>query len=110
MRKKSVDHVSVFREQAVGLATSAKDFKGKDWRNAFYEVWRWNMTWNFAYSIKLIESRSDGVVLILTIKRAFFDQVFSMLEDLDYSNIHYDFIDVGFVDCCETEAEELYIE
>ena len=57
------------------------------WKNAFYELWRWQMGWGFAHKIELTESRALGVLVVLLVKNQYKDSVISMMENLGYNNI-----------------------
>lgn len=98
---------------AVRLEADGNDFDGDvaKWKNAFYQMWRYQMTWDFAYSIKVAERRKTGVYVSLLIKKAYLRQVKEMLGDLGYKNISEWEEHVGIVqlyDIDTPEAEDMF--
>lgn len=64
--------MEIFKEKAYRFTASFKEFDGDvaKWRDAFYEVWRHQLTYNFAYEIELRENRS-GVFLSMLVRESF---------------------------------------
>ena len=77
------------REKATRIIANLNDFDGDvaAWKNAFYELWRWQMGWNFAYKMELFDGRRNGVALVMLIKSNYKDSVLSTMEDYGYRNI-----------------------
>lgn len=76
--------MKVFKEKAYRFIAKYADFDGnlETWRNAFYEVWRHQLTYSFAYEIELRENRS-GVFLSMLVRESFKEQA-EGLSDLGY--------------------------
>lgn len=91
---------TVYKEKATKIRLDYNDFDGtlEEWKKALYEVWRWQMTWDFAYTIKVREYRIGGVALILLIHPSFKKNVVEMLEDYGYRNPRIEDVDIGVVD------------
>ena len=104
------------KEPAVRICAWYEDFDGniEDWRDAFYNVWRWQLTYDFAYRIDLRESRRKGVFVDLLIRPAYKQQVIETMDDLGYKNINTESVHVGIVYGYETpeveDIEELVID
>ena len=77
------------KEKAIRVSTLFKDFNGdvQAWKDSFYELWRYQMTWDFAYDINLIDTRSGGVRLTIVTKSVYKDQLVETMTDLGYGNI-----------------------
>lgn len=77
-------------DSAVRVTADYEDFDGslEKWKDAFYQIWRYQLTWDFAHNINLYERRKTGVYICLIIKKAYQKQVKEMLESLGYRNIH----------------------
>ena len=84
---------------AIRIDAEFEDFDGDlaKWKESFYQVWRYQMTWSFAYSIKLIDRRATGVCLYMLIKKAYLKQTREMLEYLGYKKFTEQNENVGFV-------------
>lgn len=76
------------KRKAVRISAYYKDFDGNldKWKNAFYQLWRWQMTWDFAYEIQLIDTR-DGVKVYIMSKPNFQKNVLETMQDLGYRDI-----------------------
>lgn len=79
------------RRKAIRMVAYMNDYQGGDlnkWRNSFYEIWRHQMTWNFAYRIELQESRKNGVYVCLDVRLGYKQSALEMLEDLGYRKVN----------------------
>ena len=97
------------------VIASFKDFDGdvQKWKNAFYELWRLQMTWSFAYSIEVNESAKGGVFVCLVIRHSYEKQLGEFMDDLGYRNIQTVDTNVGIMSAYWDElreVEELYYE
>ena len=72
--------------KAIDVVAYLRDFHGnvETWKKSFYEVWRYQMTWGFAYKIEVNESRERGVFLHMIVSTSYAEQVRRMLENLGY--------------------------
>lgn len=90
----------IWEETSVLMVAHLEDFDGnlQKWKDSFYEIWRYQMTWSFAYRIEALESRSRGVFISLRVRPAFRDSVEGMLEMLGYRNVSVNEEKVGIVE------------
>ncbi len=93
---------------AVRIESDLQNFDGdvKKWRESFYMLWRYQMTWDFAYSIRVAERRESGVYVSLLIKEAFLSQVKELLNNLGYGATTEWKEHVGIVQTYELETSE----
>lgn len=85
------------KEKAVRVVSHYSDFdeevwtrgfdKSTAWKLAFYEMWRLQMTWGFAYEIEVMDSRKNGAFIDILAKEAFADNVKGSMEDLGFGGI-----------------------
>ena len=77
-------------ENAKVLVTFFKDFSGDvtEWKIAFYELFRYQMTFYYAHEIEASESRANGVFVRLVIKPAFEKNALDLMHDLGFKNIN----------------------
>ena len=85
----------VYDEKATAVRVIAhlEDFDGdvNDWKINFYELWRYQMTWGFAFEISVGESRQNGVFVDLLVKKPYKKNILETMQELGYRNItHYD--------------------
>ena len=88
---------TVYNEDAVRFIAHLKDFtptdeanKVKEWKMKCYTIFQYQMTWSFAYSIDICESRTNGVYVYILSKKAFKDNVKDMPDDLGFKHECYD--------------------
>lgn len=103
---------TVWPEAAIRLQASFEDFKGTllEWKEAWYFLWRLEMTFGFAHELKLREGRERGVYVDMLIKPAYKDNVQAHMKDLGYENIQSRNERVGKVDMCEVPLDMDVIE
>lgn len=79
--KKGDTHMEIFKEQAYRFIAKYSDFEGdvSKWKEAFYEVWRHQLTYSFAYEIELRENK-DGVFLSMLVRESFKEQAEGLSE------------------------------
>lgn len=84
--KKGTDYTL---EEAYRVESYLSDFDGDvpAWENAFYELWRYHMTYSFAVDIAVYESRKKGVFVSLLVRPAYKTGVLDAMEDLGYRNV-----------------------
>ena len=73
--------MKIYTEKAYRFTATYESFdgNGETWRNAFYEVWRHQLTYSFAYEIELRENRS-GVFLSMLVKEDCKDKAEGLAE------------------------------
>lgn len=86
-------------EEGVRYRAFLNDFDGDvaKWKNAFYEIWRYQMTWHFAYEIGVHECSDKDVCISVLVRPAYKDNAKDMLEAIGCRNIHTEVEAVGVV-------------
>ena len=109
--------VNVYEEEAVNVVAYLEDFDGdvKEWKIAFYELWREQMTWSFAYEIVAGEHSDRSVYVCLKIRPKFKKALLGAMEQYGYRNIKTTDITIGIIEPYETEGfvesfDEVYVE
>lgn len=79
----------VYFEPAVSIIAYLSDYAHDvdRWKHDFYELWRWQMGYSFAYKIDLIDTRDRGVYISLLVKPAYKKSVIEKMEEYGYGNI-----------------------
>ena len=95
--------VSVYPENALRITATLEDFNGtvSEWKIAFYELWRYQMTWHFAYEISVIDSRNSGVFVLLKCKPAYKKNILETMESLGFKNINCEDEEIGAIECTD---------
>lgn len=84
---------------------------GNDWKKSFYELWRYQMTWDFAYEIKVHEVHDGDVCVSMLIREPFKKSVLETMERLGYRNVRVETEHVGKVQTygiTVKEAEDVF--
>lgn len=78
----------VSSEKAYRIEATFEDFDGdlNGWKDSFYQMWRWQMTYDYAYSMK-VDDRRSGVYFCAVVKPAYKDQVVEAMEAYGYREI-----------------------
>lgn len=94
------------------------DFDGghEKWQKSFYMLWRYQMTWDFAYEITVHEVHDGDVCVSMLIKESYKDQLLNTMEGLGYRNVRVEPEHVGIVqsyditygDKSVPEADEMF--
>jgi len=92
MEHKYVKNLVAEIADAVEIKAWYKDFGGTldEWKDAFYQVWRYQLTYEFAHEIKVLETRSSGVYFNIICKPCFKDDCLELLKSLKCNNIIVD--------------------
>lgn len=108
MKKKA--RVYIYAEDAVHIVSHLNDFVGnvQEWKNAVYELFRYDMTWSFAHKIDVIESRSSGVFVSIIAKPAYEKSILGTMEDLGFRNTVARHDDIGWIECTDLPEEMLF--
>lgn len=101
MEKKA--RVLVYAEDALYITSTLNDFDGdvQKWKNAVYEMFRWDMGYSFAHKIDVVESRSSGVFILLICKPKFEKSIVETMKDNGFRNIKVRHDDIGVIECTE---------
>ena len=94
------------KKDALWVRAYLSDFDGDvaKWKNSFYELWREQMTWSFAYHIEVHEYSDGDVGVDMYIKPSFKDALLGAMESYGYRNVHVDPSAVGIVYGFEHES------
>lgn len=94
MRRRNFDEVTEVQR----LETSFDDFEGNlaEWKDHFYMIWRYQMTWKFAYKIEVF-SRKGTAILRIVCKPWKQGEIREQLEVMGYRNINSETIKVGLL-------------
>ena len=100
------------KKKAIRICSRFRDFDGdvEKWKISFYELWRLEMTWSFAYRITVEESRASGVFVSLLIREVYKDNLIETMTGLGYGNIISYEEDIGEVDAYEHDELEDIVE
>lgn len=73
--------MEIFKEKAYRFTAYYSSFDGdvEEWKKAFYEVWRHQLTYNFAYEIELRENH-NGAYLSMLVREGFKENVERLSE------------------------------
>lgn len=101
--------VYVYPEEALCITATLKDFNGTvtEWKTAFYELWRYQMTWHFAHKISVHDSRNSGVYVLLICKPAYKKNILETMESLGFKNIKCEEEEIGTIECTEFPEDML---
>lgn len=93
------------KKAAVEIVAYLDNFDGdvQKWEHSFYQIWRYQMGYSFAYFIGVNENRRNGVFVRLIIKPGFKQNVLDMMDDLGYREIKISDAAVGVVYGAERE-------
>lgn len=85
----------------------------EEWKKSFYELWRYQLTWEFAYRFDLKENR-NGVYVDMLIKKAYRANVLDTMEALGYRNVMVSEEAVGIIDSFNhdelADVEDVFID
>lgn len=102
------------KEKCIWVVAHHNDFDGDlaKWKDSFYMLWRYQMTWSYAYDIEVNENRKNGTFVRLLIKPAYLDNILGAMNDLGYRNIEIFDAYVGVADGYEinTDIEAIVID
>ena len=83
---------------ATNVRAYYRDFDGElsKWKDSFYTLWRYQLTWDFAYRIDLKETK-NGVYVDMLIRNSYKKNVLETMEDLGYRSVYEDDVFIGEV-------------
>lgn len=103
--------MKIYTEKAYRFTATFERFDGdvEKWKQAFYEVWRHQLTYSFAYEIELRENRS-GVFLSMLVKEDYKDKAEGLAELGYHFSINEE--PAGIVNGCELpdNVESVFVE
>ena len=104
--------LDVTKEKAIRITAKLDDFDGDSikWRNSFYMLFRYQMTWDFAYEITVRESRRSGVFVDMLIKPAYRENILETMDDLGYKKANVSEENVGIVDNYDADVDTFVAE
>ena len=102
------------KEKAIYVTSKLEDFDGdvQKWKDAFYELWRYQMTYSFAYKIEVKESGGSyferKVFVDLLVRENYKDNVIDLMKTLGYQNINISEETIGIIDGYEHDILDLH--
>ena len=101
--------VAVYLEDTVYITANLNDFDGdvQKWKLAFYELWRYQMTWHFAHEISVFDNSRSGVFVRIICKPSYEKCILGTMEELGFRNIHTEHDNIGTIECSELPEEML---
>lgn len=90
---------TIMIEDAYRVTAWYKDFDGDlaKWKEAYYDLWRWQMTYTYAHEINVHEVHSGDVIVSLLVKPEYKDNVLRTMEGLGYKRVKCSEESVGLV-------------
>lgn len=75
--------------EALKIRAPYEDFNGGDqeWQLAFYQLWRYQLTFEFAYNIKVWEYSDNTLEVVMIIHPVYKESVLGLMQDLGYRNV-----------------------
>lgn len=76
-------------EEALKIRAPYEDFNGGDqeWQLAFYQLWRYQLTFEFAYSLKVWEYSDNTLAVVMVVRPAYKNALLSTMQSLGYRNV-----------------------
>ena len=114
MKKEKVFSVTAnyesFDKEGGGMIMWNCEQKVDAWKMAFYELWRYQMTWHFCHRLEVIDG-SNGLFVHMICKESFTEPLLNTMEGIGYRNIQKHETYVGVVDCMKVpdDVEEIII-
>lgn len=99
--------VPVREEDAISITSFLSDFDGDvtAWKVGVYELFRWDMTYSFAYKIHVYESRNDGVFVRVIAKPEYEEAIKETMEDIGFRKISLCHEKIGIIDPLDVPEE-----
>lgn len=98
------------QDDAVRLEAFLEDFVGtvEEWKIAFYEIWRYQMYYTFAYSIEVAEKSDSSVYMSLLVKKAYLKNAKMLLKDIGCRNVKEWEEHIGIVQLYDVDDSDLF--
>ena len=96
-------------EDAVHVVSYLSDFHGdvQKWKNAVYELFRWDMTYGFAHKIDVIENRSSGVFVSIVCKPSYEKWLMESMPIWGFINAKARHENIGSIECTDLPDDML---
>lgn len=97
-------------DEVTRIRTFLEDFDGtvEEWKKAFYEIWRYQMTWSFAHEISVHEVHGGDVCVSILAKDAYLNSAKSMMESLGYRNLQTSKEHLGVIETYELDDDMIW--
>ena len=94
--------VTVYEKDAIQVFANFSKFNGtvQEWKNATYELFRYNMTFGFAYYIDIRENYKKDVYVVILLRPAYKDALIETMKDLGFDPTITE-EKVGVIECTE---------
>lgn len=103
----------IHKDKAYRVISKYEDFDGdvEKWKVAFYDLWRLQMTYSFAYNIEVREGHS-GVYVSMLVREAYINQTVDTMTEWGFGGIRKDEEPVGIIESYELpdDIEEVFTE
>lgn len=84
-------------KKAIWITAYYKDYVGKNWQDAYFQLLAWKNTWGIPYNMDINSTSKHEAYLSMIIPEHYEEQVLEMISDLGYRNIREEVGTVGFV-------------
>lgn len=104
--------VTVHEQEAVNLIAWLEDFEEQSykWKDAVYELFRYNMTFSFAHDIEVFESNKKGVYVSLLVKPVYERQAMDVMDMLGFKKVQVTRENIGVISGMELPDDMFYVE
>jgi len=87
------------KAKAVSLVAHGRDFDGDEqkWRDAYFHLLQWKMTWSLCYELDMNWSRKNGTFVRVVVKPDIAERLKEDMEEYGYRNISVDNITIELV-------------
>ena len=102
---------SIEVQDAFNVSAYFDSFDGnlEKWKDSFYQIWRFQMTWGFAHHIALYDTRDRGVYLDMLVKPAYKSQVVELMDELGYRDIKAEHENIGAIEYVSDDFLDQFI-
>lgn len=108
---KKLYKVNVLTEDSIEIVARMVDFNGsaQEWKNAVYDLFCMNMTWDCAHRINVNENR-NGVFVRVVAKPAFEKNIRSFMCEAGFGNLTVSKEKIGVISYDELELDYVEID
>lgn len=102
--------VNVYAEDVVCIYANLDNFEGglAEWKDSIYQLFRYNMTFDFAHRIDVREGRKNGVYVYLVIRPAFQESLMNTMDELGFKNPIVTHEEIGAIECTDLPENMMF--